>query len=253
MPPPLPLGTSARILAQHHTGLIALEKPAGLASHPNGPSDKKQALLNAPYNLDDEYYQLADGTRLFLLNRIDSPTSGLVLATAEHTLAAHIKKLFRAHDGSVSKTYYAIVKGARLPFPQGTWRDRLSKRHDSNSKLRATQGGNGGLPAISHYQWLGGTRTPLSISLLKLSPQTGRTHQLRIQCAMHEHPIAGDKTYGDFTFNRTLGKQTHPPSTRLFLHAHTLKLRFIWNSHHEEFSATSPIPDTFKQFDLPCP
>ena len=56
-----------------------------------------------------------------------------------------------------------------------------------------------------------------AFSLIQLEPLTGRTHQLRVQCAQHHFPILGDKTYGDFKCNRRLRTE------RLFLHANSIE------------------------------
>lgn len=236
---PLPLGTGVRLLVRHPAGLLALDKPAGLAAHPNRPADQKHSLLNAPYALDEECYHLPDGARLFLLNRIDSPTSGLVLAATDPELAAHIKERFR--ENAVAKTYFAVVKGARLQPPAGLWRDRLDKQR-RGGVVRAVVGIRG-IPAVARYQWQAACTTPVPLSLLRLQPETGRTHQLRVQCAAHGHPIAGDKTYGDFAFNRLVEKSLG--EDRLFLHAAALSLSFFWQGRQENFQAASPLPDVF--------
>jgi 23S rRNA pseudouridine955/2504/2580 synthase len=279
--PIFPLGAGVRILAQHPSGLLALEKPIGLATHPNRPTGETHTLLDAPYDLDAECYLPADGSPpLFLLNRLDSPTSGIVLAATDATLATAIKTLFRQHTGAVAKTYYAVVAGGRLQPPAGLWRDRLGRarpgantaanrpNRNAAAGIRAVAGGAGGLPAVSHYEWLTTVRHPVAgqISLLRLSPETGRTHQLRIQCAARARPILGDKTYGDFPLNRRIEKfanaakaanaaqmnnaaqtQTEPEKSfsRLFLHAAAIEVHFHWRGRPETFRALSPLPPTF--------
>ncbi|MDR2863913.1 MAG: RNA pseudouridine synthase [Puniceicoccales bacterium] len=236
---PLPLGVGVRLAARHPAGLLAFEKPAGLAAHPNRPADRKRALLDAPYDLERECYRLDGGIPLFLLNRIDSPTSGLVLATGDSKLAEQVKESFR--KGEVAKTYFAVVKGLRIQPQSGEWRDRLVRRQQQGV-IRAAVG-VGGVPAISRYQWKRGISTPAPLSLLCLFPQTGRTHQLRVQCAARAHPIAGDKTYGDFAFNRLLEKSG--VADRLFLHAASVSLSFSWQGRRCDFCADSPLPEAF--------
>jgi 23S rRNA-/tRNA-specific pseudouridylate synthase len=243
----LPLAPGVRVLAQHPAGLLALEKPSGLATHPNHPTGEKHTLLTAPYELENECYRLPDtGTanpRLYLINRLDSPTSGIVLAATDPALAAAIKTLFREHNGTLTKTYYAIVKGGRLNPPTGLWRDRLAREHHAGA-IRATRGD--GIPAATRYTWLAEVRHPSAnqLSLLRLEPETGRTHQLRVQCASRSRPILGDKTYGDFALNRRMAK-TDKHFDRLFLHAASIVLIFRWNGTRHEFTARSPLPDSF--------
>ncbi|MDR3228015.1 MAG: RluA family pseudouridine synthase [Puniceicoccales bacterium] len=235
----MPLGAGCRVLARHPAGLLALEKPAGLTSHPNSPADKTPSLLAAAYSLEEECYRFDGGERLWLLNRIDSPTSGIVLAAANPEIAAHVKDLFREHSGAVQKTYFAIVKGGRLPLPSGVWCDKIRTRRQ-NGFVRAEIGA-GGLPSSTRFEWVGaaGAGAGASLSLLRLVPLTGRAHQLRVQCASRGRPILGDKTYGDFALNRRLKAE------RLFLHAAALVVAFSWRGKRERFSAESPLPPEF--------
>ena len=89
--------------------------------------------------------------------------------------------------------------------------------------------GSNGKAAITHYKTV---KQLEGYSMLELSPQTGRTHQLRVHLAYQNHPILGD------TFYR--GK----PAGRLYLHAHKLELT-LPNKQRMNFS--SPIPSSFKK------
>jgi len=264
------LAKGVRVAAVGVGGLLAFDKPAGLASHPNTAASggsggtagarktSVRALLNAPYSLDDECYELGGGRRIFLLNRIDSPTSGLVLAAGDAALANSVRALFRRHDASVRKTYLAIVKGGRLAPPCGSWRDKLAQRRIAGTVRSVAAAG--GIPAVARYQWLAGITAPAPLSLLRLSPETGRTHQLRVQCAARARPILGDKTYGDFAFNRFVAKKAAAhliadsatggdcDFDRLFLHAHRLELHYEWQGRFRVFTATAPPPPEFTLF-----
>jgi len=76
----LPFGPGVKVLAHDVNGLAGLDKPAGVLSHPNQKSDQPKALLDAHYALDGEFYQWKDAAgsdrKLWLLNRLDSATSG---------------------------------------------------------------------------------------------------------------------------------------------------------------------------------
>jgi hypothetical protein len=78
-----------------------------------------------------------------------------------------------------------------------------------------------------------------------LDPRTGRTHQLRVQSAAHGHPILGDRTYGDFEFNKAVG--TARGFKRLFLHAESTQLSFDWQGTKVDFKASSPMPKEFEE------
>jgi 23S rRNA-/tRNA-specific pseudouridylate synthase len=74
-------------------------------------------------------------------------------------------------------------------------------------------------------------------------PVTGRTHQLRVQCSKHGHPIVGDRTYGKFSFNREI--KTETGVKRLLLHSTETTLRYAYRGKAREFRAESPMPDAF--------
>lgn len=242
---PLPLGPGVRVLAAHASGLVALEKPEGVMAHPNTPDGARNALLTAAYDADAECYRFADASgasrRVWLLNRLDSPTSGVLLAATDEATARAVKALFAGRE--IDKTYLAVVKGAGITPPAGVWRDRLDKRHAANH-VRAAAGASG-LEAVTHYDRLRTNRELPALSLIRLEPKTGRTHQLRIQSATHGHPIVGDKTYGDFTLNKALAARDRRLD-RLFLHCARTALRFALGGRTVDFVAESPTPPEFE-------
>jgi 23S rRNA-/tRNA-specific pseudouridylate synthase len=84
------------------------------------------------------------------------------------------------------------------------------------------------------------------LALIQLEPRTGRSHQLRVQCARRNLPIVGDQTYGDFSRNRTFAKSTG--SKRLFLHSMTTGFDYEYRGTRQTFSATAPLPEEFEKF-----
>lgn len=242
----LPLGPGVRVLTAHDTGLIALEKPGGVLSHPNGPGIAKNALLTAPYDLDAECYHFTDTTgaarRVWLLNRLDSPTSGVLLVTTDGELAKVIKALFSSRH--IDKTYHAVVKGARITPAQGEWIDLLKKSHGSAGGFVRAAAGSGGQPSVTRYFTEKTNRELPGLSLLRMEAKTGRTHQLRVQSALHGHPILGDKTYGDFAMNKTFVARD-ARFNRMFLHCSRTAFRYAWAGGEHKFVAESPLPEAF--------
>ena len=236
----LPLGRDVRILSSNKDGLIALEKPVGILSHPNVSQDVKYSLLNVDYNLEKEAYSWevkGEKRRAWLVNRLDSATSGVILLALDPELAQVVKQQFATHR--VNKLYYAIVRN--IPGKAGgTWLDTLAK--DVYRGNRVVQGGQR-TKAKMRYQTVSQPRGGFPVALLKLVPITGRTHQLRIQCSMHGHPIVGDQTYGKFSFNREVKAETGVK--RLLLHSAETSLRYAFRGKAREFSAESPLPDAF--------
>ncbi|MDR1458152.1 MAG: hypothetical protein LBI37_01345, partial [Puniceicoccales bacterium] len=76
----------------------------------------------------------------------------------------------------------------------------------------------------------------ITLALLALKPITGRTHQLRAQCALHNLPILGDKTYGDFNLNRLFAKSNQ---SRMFLHSESLEIAYNLQGKEYKFFAAS--------------
>lgn len=93
-------------------------------------------------------------------------------------------------------------------------------------------------------QFLGHQQGAFSTSLLRLEPRTGRSHQLRVQCAKRGLPIVGDQTYGDFGLNRTLAKATG--AKRLFLHSLETAFDYEFGGRKLKFKAVAPLPGEFR-------
>ena len=148
-PDALPLGPDVRILQANEDGLLALEKPAGVMSHPNEEGDQSRSLLTVAYNYTKERYSWDDesGVRrhAWLINRLDSPTSGVILVALREDLCTIIKQQFATHR--VSKIYTALVKNSPSKLG-GVWNDQLIKNLHAGSRRMikgATRAGQGAL------------------------------------------------------------------------------------------------------------
>lgn len=238
----LPLTKGVGVLASNEDGLVALEKPIGVLAHPNSAKDKERALLDAAYDYDEECFswqnKAGEEQRAWLINRLDSPTSGVILIGLNLKIATTIKQLFATHK--VSKTYYALVKRAPT-LPTGSWSDSLKK--DVYRGKRLVRNGQV-VPAKARYQVVKSPVGGFPVSLLKLMPLTGRTHQLRVQCQKHGHPIIGDRTYGSFSFNREVSRETG--ERRMMLHSGETSLRYAMNGQMRDFKAVSELPEAFQ-------
>lgn len=237
-PEDLPLGPGVKLLKHHASGIVALDKPIGILSHPNGPEDEPRSLLTAPYDEQRECYLLSGGGEAHLIHRLDSPTSGVILIATDATLAAELRRRFLTH--AVEKTYLALVFGVPRRR-QECWQDQLQIKREG-SQLRTQTGRTGDPAACDMHQLQIITGVPV-LTLLELSPHTGRTHQLRVQCQKRRLPIVGDSTYGDFAKNRAFAQKTG--HHRLFLHASRVMIPLLGRSGHDRFEAESPIPPAF--------
>ncbi len=212
--------------------LVVLAKPPGLSlatrrSEPGAAVERLRASL-AP-----AARRALSETPLWLAHRLDVGTSGLVLLARD---AGTHRELVRAlGERRIEKTYLALVWGAPRPragrFEQPLGPDRADRR-----RMRVEVGGRA---AITVYRVLG--RAP-HLALVELSPETGRTHQIRVHLAAAGHPIIGDDLYGgprhhgvrEAALRRALAVD-HP-----LLHAWRLGLRLPGEERQRRFEAALP-------------
>ena len=124
------------------------------------------------------------------------------------------------------------------PYKEGFGETPWSKKK-INGKLRVIRH-HTGITAKTHCS-LVESRTCRSMMMLKLIPITGRTHQLRVQAALRNQPIVGDKNYGDFKLNRKIHKDFK--INRLLLHATEIKMEI----EGKTIIAKSSIPEEFTE------
>jgi len=240
----LPLGRGVEVLAHDPNGVGALFKPAGALSHPNSSKADPRAVLVARYDANAECFEWEAGPpdarsncRLWLLNRLDSATSGVILVAADRGAAKAVRDRFRARE--VRKVYDALVFG-QPRVPAQLWKDRLGVEKRGGT-IRTRTGG--GLSSETRMALAASGEPGADVSLLQLEPLTGRSHQLRVQCARRHLPIVGDQTYGDFKRNREFAKRTG--SKRLFLHARAISFEYELNGATHAFHAESALPREF--------
>ncbi len=241
----LPLGRGVTLLAADGNGLAAFEKPAGVLSHPNESGDEPRSLVQARYRLDGECYewtaQTGEMRRLWLLNRLDSATSGVILVAATEELAREIRAQFKRKQ--VRKVYQALVFGSPRQTSE-VWRDRLAVEKRGGQIRTVTSAGH--IPAECQMTVARAGRTEPRLALLRLEPRTGRSHQLRVQCAKRNLPIVGDQTYGNFARNREFAKATKVK--RMFLHSLETSFDYEFKGRTHRFAAKAPLPPEFTEW-----
>lgn len=214
--------------------LWVLDKPSGTLSHPNPPASRAaNALIDAEYDAERELYRIReDGRtiRVWLVHRLDRDTSGVILCAFTQEAANTLKEALRRRE--VRKEYRALVLGVP-DGASGEWRDHLERsRRDGRVEVEVVR--DSPANAATRYRVVQALAKP-GVALLALTPREGRTHQLRVQCARHGHPIAGDDRYGDFGANRHLAK--HAGLKRMFLTAHRLGFRHPGTGAELDFEA----------------
>lgn len=221
----LPIHSKAAVLFENDN-LFVLDKPDGVLSHPN-KTEAHSSILLAPYNDNNESFDVG-GQHVYLIHRIDKETSGCLLFAKNSQTAKQLKKDFIEHK--VLKNYIALVAGfQRQPT---TWKDHLAKdggkmRYDRDKKTNAETD----VEAIEVFE-------KPRLTLLKLSPKSGKTHQLRIQAAKRNLPILGDRQYGNFPRNKDV--KTKFLLKRMFLHS--TDLTFIDPLTKKEVHVRSLLP-----------
>jgi len=162
--------------------MMAVNKPPNLRVHSRG----KFVTANLIYHLrhrHDPLYPAVD-----LVNRIDADTSGIVLLAKDKDSLRGLMRQFQQQ--TVKKEYWALVTGVpssangRIDEPIGKLRGAKVPRFGVMDE--------GGKTAVTHYETI---RTWRGYALMKLRPEHGRTHQLRVHMAAIGHPIVGDALY----------------------------------------------------------
>jgi len=242
----IPLNQHCKLLDfNKNFGIYAFEKYPGVQTHPSADhKSHSRTLLKADFNPESESYTWIDSANrknyLHLVHRLDAPTSGVILATTNKKWSNILKQCFA--ERMVNKTYHAVVK-ANHRIKTGYWKDTLLKEN-KNGKIRVKRHKSGQIAtAFMEIERLSNSAGKF-LALVKLNPQSGRTHQLRVQCATRGMPIIGDKTYGDFSLNRKITKNTK--IERMFLHATQVEIKInIPDLPSLRWVIESPVPRDF--------
>lgn len=207
--------------------IVVVDKPPGVAAHPSigweGPT-VLGALAAAGFRIATS----GAPERAGVVHRLDVGTSGLMVVAKTESAYTALKRAFKERE--VEKIYHAVVQGH--PDPLTGTIDAPIARHPNHSWKFSVQ--PGGKDSVTHYD----THEAFpGASLLEVSLETGRTHQIRVHMAALRHPCVGDPLYGaDPTLSARLGL------TRQWLHAHRLGFAHPATGEPVVFSAPYP-PD----------
>lgn len=201
---------------------LAVAKPPGcLSTHYDG---KEETLDRAVKEYLKEKYRKPGNVFLGVVQRLDRPVSGVLLFARTSKGAARLAQQFR--EGSIEKVYWAVVEG-EWAEPAGSLEDWLRKDDQAGRVEVVPARSEGARQALLHYQR---RAVHSGLTWLELRPQTGRTHQLRVQLASRDRPIFGDARYGAVhTFGRAIG-----------LHARALT--FLHPIRNEPITLTAEVP-----------
>ena len=201
--------------------LLAADKPSGMVAmassfHPETPT-VAGALA----------FQKGTAAVFHVVNRLDKGTTGLMIVAK----SGYVHNLLRRqlHTPDFSREYRGICLGR--PDPENGTIDLPIGRDETSTVARKIRAD--GARAVTHYEVLE-TRGPFS--LLRLVPETGRTHQLRVHLAAIGHPLAGDWLYGTEDPDRI---------ARPALHSCALRLRHPVTG--ETLRLSSPLPEDMRR------
>lgn len=202
--------------------VIVVNKPAGVLTHSKG-------VMNLEFTVADFFRRYTtfglETNRPGVVHRLDRDTSGIIIGARNEETAQLLKKQFA--DRTTKKEYRAIVDGvlkenkALIDLP-------IARHPSAPSTHRVDPSGK---PAQTVYEVLASDD---EVSLLKLTPRTGRTHQLRVHMQYVNAPILGDRIYG-----------TNKKAERLFLHAYGLEITI---PDAKRMTFTAPIPTDFETY-----
>jgi 23S rRNA pseudouridine1911/1915/1917 synthase len=216
--------------------VVAINKPSGLMTHPDGRSDEQTAsdwfALTYPGSREvGETQKLQNGTEILrpgIVHRLDRETSGVLVFAKTQDAHALLKEAFQTHQAQ--KTYLAFIYGVPkekkgiIDFPIG--------RSSKDFRLRSAQPKAKGVlrEAVTRWEMVSDNGTH---SLIKAMPETGRTHQIRVHMKAIHHPIVCDALYApkqtcDLGFNR------------LGLHAYKLEIQLTSGARKV---ITAPVPE----------
>ena len=196
--------------------LLVVNKPSGLLSVPGRGEDKQDCLIK---RLQTQYPDA------MIVHRLDCDTSGLLVMARGKEMHRRLSILFQ--NRQVEKRYIAVVDG-KLAQDSGQvdlplivdWPNRPLHKVDFET----------GKPSLTLYRVLSYDAAG-HCSRIELTPQTGRTHQLRVHMQALGHPILGDSLYAD--------PATKAKADRLLLHAEYLAFAHPANGERLNFTCSA--------------
>lgn len=206
--------------------LLVINKPSGIAVH--GGSGLSFGVIEALRALRPE------ARFLELVHRIDRDTSGILLVAKKRSALRNLHEQLR--EKVVQKDYLALVRGQWQSHTKVIKAPLL--KNELASGERIVKVSEEGKPSETRFSI---EERYANATLIKASPVTGRTHQIRVHTQFAGHPIALDDKYGDRDFD---SKMQQAGLNRLFLHAYSI--RFQHPKTDEEMVITAPLDSTLK-------
>jgi 23S rRNA pseudouridine1911/1915/1917 synthase len=212
--------------------LIVLDKPSGWITDSantttNQPVLQKWVADNFKFLINN--YQFRNG----IVHRLDKETSGVILIAKTEESLRGLQSQFK--ERLVSKTYTALVHG-EVKLVEGMIDEPVGRLPWRRDRFGVLAGGRNAVTLYKVVEKYNSKGNHEVLTLLQLSPKTGRTHQLRIHLKHIGHPIVGDTFYA----GRKTSRDDRMVFPRLFLHAGIIQ--FAHPVTHKDMQFNSPLP-----------
>lgn len=196
--------------------LIIINKPEGMKTHGNQPSEI--ALLN--------HVSAYVGQTCYVVHRLDMETSGLVLFAKNPFILPILNSLLEKKE--ISREYWAQIDG-HINSKELVFKDKIGRdRHDRRKRIVDTKNGQYAETHVSRLKQFSN-----KTSLVRCKLKTGRTHQIRVHLSHHNFPILGDPLYN-----------SKSNTSRLMLHAFRLSFTHPLTLEKLNFTALSNTFET---------
>lgn len=216
---------------------IAVAKPAPLLTQAPPGVPSLEAMVKDYLR---ERYHKTGRIYLGVPHRVDRPVSGVVLFARSSKAAQRLSQQFQ--ERTVTKTYCAAVEGSVTPS-EGRWEDWMRKVENEPCAEIVTRDAPAAQQALLAYRVLapcaGGT-------LLELTPETGRMHQIRVQAAARGWPVRGDALYGA---RLPFGPAAELPRERIIA-LHARSVTFLHPIRYEPITVSAPLPEIWRDISV---
>lgn len=241
LPEPAPVETLPEAIPlsilYEDSSLIVIDKPAAMVVHP-APGHPGGTLVNALLNHCDDLGGIGGELRPGIVHRLDKDTSGVMVVSKNDRAHLDLARQFKEH--SIQRCYRALVHGL-VRQSKGTI-DQMIGRHPVHRKKMSIHCRRG-RRAVTHWRVLNRYDCD-RLTLMELTLETGRTHQIRVHLSSIGHPVVGDPLYGNPRLMRGGGDaglvKLLGDLKRQFLHAWLLGFDHPETGEYLEFHA--PLP-----------
>jgi 23S rRNA pseudouridine1911/1915/1917 synthase len=204
--------------------IVVVDKPAGIVVHP-GSGRASGTLVNGLISRYPEMVGVGQDSRWGIVHRLDRDTSGLLVTARSNNAYGRLIEMMKARE--VSRRYLSVVHGV-FTNTIGTIEAPIGRDPQNPTRMHLTQSGR---QARTRYRRLA-EWTHEDASLLSITLETGRTHQIRVHMRSIGHQILGDGVYG------RRGVKADPGRTWL----HARQLNFNHPITGEPLAIVSPLP-----------